>query len=97
MAGKLYVVGTPIGNLGDLSPRAAETLRAVDFIAAEDTRVTLKLLNRFEIKKPMVSYYEHNLRERGQMILTRILDRARRSPLWRFQDFPQRGFHWKAF
>ena len=57
MAGKLYVVGTPIGNLGDLSPRAAETLRAVDFIAAEDTRVTLKLLNRFEIKKPMVSYY----------------------------------------
>lgn len=57
---------------GDLSPRAAETLRAVDFIAAEDTRVTLKLLNRFEIKKPMVSYYEHNLRERGQMILTRI-------------------------
>ncbi|MEY8440657.1 16S rRNA (cytidine(1402)-2'-O)-methyltransferase [Anaerotruncus colihominis] len=74
MAGKLYVVGTPIGNLGDLSPRAADTLRAVDFIAAEDTRVTLKLLNRFEIKKPMVSYYEHNLRERGRMILTRILD-----------------------
>ena len=74
MAGKLYVVGTPIGNLSDLSPRAADTLRAVDFIAAEDTRVTLRLLNRFEIKKPMVSYYEHNLRERGQMILTRILD-----------------------
>ena len=67
MAGKLYVVGTPIGNLSDLSPRAADTLRAVDFIAAEDTRVTLRLLNRFEIKKPMVSYYEHNLRERGQM------------------------------
>lgn len=74
MVGKLYVVGTPIGNLGDLSPRAAETLRTVDFIAAEDTRVTLKLLNRFEIKKPMVSYYEHNLRERGQMILARILE-----------------------
>ncbi len=74
MAGKLYVVGTPIGNLSDLSPRAADTLRAVDFIAAEDTRVTLKLLNRFEIKKPMVSYYEHNLRERGQVILTRILE-----------------------
>lgn len=50
MAGKLYVVGTPIGNLSDLSPRAADTLRAVDFIAAEDTRVTLRLLNRFEIK-----------------------------------------------
>ena len=66
MSGILYVVGTPIGNLSDLSPRAVDTLRAVDFIAAEDTRVTLKLLNHFEIKKPMVSYHEHNLRERGQ-------------------------------
>lgn len=70
---KLYLVGTPIGNLGDFSSRAAETLRTVDFIAAEDTRVTLKLLNRFEISKPMVSYYQHNLRERGEQIVARIL------------------------
>lgn len=70
---KLYVVGTPIGNLGDMSPRAIETLNNVDFIAAEDTRVTLKLLNRFEIKKPLISYYEHNIRERGEYIVSRIL------------------------
>ncbi len=70
---KLYLVGTPIGNLSDFSPRAVETLRIVDFIAAEDTRVTLKLLNRFEISKPMVSYYQHNLRERGEQIVARIL------------------------
>ena len=70
---KLYLVGTPIGNLGDFSPRAIETLRSVDFIAAEDTRVTLKLLNRFEIEKPMVSYYQHNMRERGEIVLSRIL------------------------
>lgn len=70
--GKLYVVGTPIGNLSDFSPRAVETLRSVDFIAAEDTRVTLKLLNHFEIKKPLVSYFEHNKRERGDMITSRI-------------------------
>lgn len=70
---KLYVVGTPIGNLGDLSPRAVETLENVDFIAAEDTRVTLKLLNHFGIKKEMVSYFEHNKRERGEVITTRIL------------------------
>ena len=57
MSGILYVTGTPIGNLSDLSPRAVETLESVDFIAAEDTRVTLKLLNHFGIKKPMVSYY----------------------------------------
>ena len=69
----LYVVGTPIGNLGDFSPRAAEILETVDFIAAEDTRVTWKLLNHLGIKKPMVSYYEHNLRERGQLIAGRIL------------------------
>lgn len=71
---KLYVVGTPIGNLGDFSPRAVETLEKVDFIAAEDTRVTLKLLNHFGIKKSMVSYFEHNKRERGEMITARILD-----------------------
>lgn len=72
MSGILYVTGTPIGNLGDFSPRAAETLESVDFIAAEDTRVTLKLLNHFGIKKPMVSYFEHNKRERGEIICNRI-------------------------
>ena len=70
---KLYVVGTPIGNLGDFSPRAVETLSECDFIAAEDTRVTLNLLNHFGIKKNMVSYFEHNRRERGEMIVSRIL------------------------
>ena len=74
MAGILYVVGTPIGNLGDISPRALETLEKVDFIAAEDTRVTLKLLNHFDIKNPMVSYFEHNKHERGEMICQRILN-----------------------
>ena len=73
MSGTLYVVGTPIGNLGDISPRALETLANCDFIAAEDTRVTLKLLNRFEIKKPMVSYFEHNRFERGPIVAERIL------------------------
>lgn len=72
MNGKLYVVGTPIGNLGDFSPRAVETLEKVDFIAAEDTRVTMKLLNHFDIKKEMVSYFEHNKRERGEYICSRI-------------------------
>ena len=70
----LYVVGTPIGNLSDLSPRAIETLKNVDFIAAEDTRVTLKLLNHFGIKKEMVSYFEHNKLQRGEMITDRILN-----------------------
>lgn len=69
----LYVVGTPIGNLGDISPRALETLRSVDFIAAEDTRVTVKLLNHFEIKKPLVSYFEHNKHDKGDKIIHRIL------------------------
>lgn len=73
MSGTLYVVGTPIGNLGDFSPRAVEVLENCDFIAAEDTRVTLKLLNRFEIKKPMVSYFEHNRFERGPIIAERLL------------------------
>lgn len=72
MSGILYIVGTPIGNLSDFSPRAAEVLSTVDFIAAEDTRVTLKLLNHFAIKKPLVSYYEHNKRERGEVIVSRI-------------------------
>lgn len=65
-----YIVGTPIGNLGDMSPRAVDTLRAVDFIAAEDTRNTLKLLNHFGIKKPMISYFEHNKRRRGEEIIS---------------------------
>lgn len=74
MAGRLFVVGTPIGNLSDISKRGLETLESVDFIAAEDTRVTLKLLNRFNIKKPLVSYYEHNKNDRGQIIIDRISD-----------------------
>lgn len=73
MAGTLYLVGTPIGNLGDLSPRAVETLLSADFIAAEDTRVSLKLLNHFDIRKPLVSYYEHNKHASGERILERIL------------------------
>ncbi len=73
MSGKLYVVGTPIGNLSDLSPRAIETLGKVDFIAAEDTRVTVKLLNHFEINKPMLAYYEHNKMQRGGDIIARLL------------------------
>lgn len=72
MAGILYVVGTPIGNLSDWSPRAKETLEQVDFIAAEDTRVTLKLLNKFEIKTPMISYHEHNHKMRGEQIIARL-------------------------
>lgn len=72
MGGKLYVVGTPIGNLGDLSPRAAETLEVVDFIAAEDTRVTVKLLNHLGLKKPMISYHEHNKVSRRQEIAEKI-------------------------
>ncbi len=73
MNGTLYLVATPIGNLGDFSPRAVETLRQVDFIAAEDTRVSLKLLNHFGIKKPMVSYHEHNRAAAGQAVLERLL------------------------
>lgn len=73
MSGKLYIVGTPIGNLEDFSPRAVRVLSEVDFIAAEDTRVTLKLLNRFEISKPMVAYFEHNKKERGNVVIERLL------------------------
>ena len=73
MAGMLYLVATPIGNLGDLSPRAVETLAGADFIAAEDTRVSVKLLNHFDIKKPLVSYHEHNRAAAGQAILARLL------------------------
>lgn len=70
--GALYVVGTPIGNLGDFSPRAAETLAGADFIAAEDTRVTQKLLNHLGVHKPLLSYFEHNKLSRGETILQRL-------------------------
>ena len=70
MAGRLYLVATPIGNLGDLSPRAVETLAQADFIAAEDTRISMKLLNHFDIKKPLVSYHEHN---RASYSATRLI------------------------
>lgn len=73
MKGKLYVVGTPIGNLSDMTPRAVETLKSVDFIACEDTRVTAKLVNHFDIKKPLVSYHEHSASNVTQSIITRIL------------------------
>jgi len=72
-SGTLFLVATPIGNLGDISRRAVQTLESVDFIAAEDTRVTLKLLGHLGIKKQLVSYYEHNRRESGERILSRIL------------------------
>lgn len=74
MPGTLTLVGTPIGNLSDLSSRALEALNACDFIAAEDTRVSLTLLNHFGIRKPLVSYYEHNKRERGEMICRKLED-----------------------
>ena len=73
MSGTLYLVATPIGNLGDLSPRGVQTLQEADFIAAEDTRVSMKLLNHFDIKKPLVSYHEHNRAAAGQAILARLL------------------------
>ena len=72
MAGMLYLVPTPIGNLGDISQRCRETLEQADFIAAEDTRVTMKLLNYLGIKKSLVSYYEHNKAFKGNVILERI-------------------------
>ena len=74
MSGTLYLVATPIGNLGDFSPRAVETLSSVDFIAAEDTRVSVKLLNHFQIKKPLVSYHQHNHVTAGRAILDRLLN-----------------------
>ena len=73
MAGMLYLVPTPIGNLGDISTRCRETLENADFIAAEDTRVSLKLLNHMGIKKSLVSYYEHNKAFKGDKIVERIL------------------------
>ena len=73
MAGMLYLVPTPIGNLGDISIRCRQTLEQADFIAAEDTRVTVKLLNHLGIKKSLVSYFEHNKAQKGNVILDRIL------------------------
>ena len=73
MSGTLYVVGTPIGNLSDMSPRGLETLRQVDFIAAEDTRVTIKLLSAYDIRKSLMSCHEHNIRERSEEITQRLL------------------------
>ena len=73
MTGMLYLVPTPIGNLGDISRRCAETLEQADFIAAEDTRVSVKLLNHLGIKKPLVSYHEHNKRESGPKLVERML------------------------
>ncbi len=73
MSGTLYLVATPIGNLGDFSPRAVTTLSEADFIAAEDTRVTMKLLNHFDIRRPLVSYHEHNKAAAGQAVLARLL------------------------
>ena len=73
MAGTLYLVPTPIGNLGDISRRMADTLAEADFIAAEDTRVTVKLLNHLGVKKPMVTYHRHNTETSGPAILQRLL------------------------
>ena len=74
MAGILYLVPTPIGNLGDISPRCADILAQVDFIAAEDTRVSMKLLNHLGNKKPLVSYYRHNTDAAGRSILAKLLE-----------------------
>lgn len=73
MAGILYLVPTPIGNLGDLSQRIIDTLAQADFIAAEDTRVSMKIMNHLGLKKPLVSYYRHNTDTSGPQILSRIL------------------------
>ena len=92
--GILSVVGTPIGNLGDMTYRAVETLEKADFICAEDTRVTAKLLNYFDIKTPLVSYHEHNAKQVGESILNRIVSsecfRADRNPERRLRQVPGR-------
>lgn len=70
MSGTLYLCATPIGNLGDMTPRCIETLRTVDLIAAEDTRQTVKLLNHFQISTKMTSYYEHNKKDKGAYLIS---------------------------
>ena len=72
MAGKLYLCATPIGNLGDMTPRVVETLRQVDVIAAEDTRNSIKLLNHFEINTPMTSYHEYNKVEKAHQLIAKM-------------------------
>ena len=74
MSGILTVVGTPLGNLGDMSPRAVEALRQADFIAAEDTRQTRKLLTHYEIRTPLTSYHEHNKMEKTPVLIKRMLE-----------------------
>ena len=73
MKGKLYLCPTPIGNLGDITLRTLDVLKSVDLIAAEDTRVSSKLLKHFDIKVPTTSYYEHNKREKGSYLLEKLL------------------------
>ena len=73
MSGTLYLVATPIGNLGDMSPRAAQVLSEADFIAAEDTRVSMKLLSHLALRRPLVSYHQHNRASAGPAILARLL------------------------
>ncbi|MBQ2452982.1 MAG: 16S rRNA (cytidine(1402)-2'-O)-methyltransferase, partial [Lachnospiraceae bacterium] len=72
--GKLYLCPTPIGNLGDITERTLNTLRSVDIIAAEDTRNTLRLLNHFDIKRPMTSYHEHNKYEKADELVRSMLE-----------------------
>ena len=72
MAGKLYLCATPIGNLQDMTPRVIETLQAVDLIAAEDTRNSMKLMNHFEIHTPMTSYHEYNKIEKAKYLIEQL-------------------------
>ena len=74
MEGILYLVATPIGNLSDITYRAVETLKNVDLIAAEDTRQTLKLLNHYQISKPLVSYYRHNEDVKSERLIEELLN-----------------------
>lgn len=88
MSGKLYIVGTPIGNMGDMTYRGVEALEKVDFICAEDTRVSVKLLNYFNIKKPLVSYHEHSARSVSESIVNRIEAGEKTAPLSPMRECP---------